>query len=69
MTNLRFVVTGGSGAGKTAVLDALAVRGFRYVPDSARAIIKQRKEARAESTASARAIWEGDAASGHGAVS
>lgn len=45
MTNLRFVMTGGPGVGKTSVLDALAVRDFHYVPDSARAIIKQRKEA------------------------
>ena len=45
MTNLRFVMTGGPGAGKTTVLHALSVRGFHYVPGSARAIIKQRKEA------------------------
>ena len=45
MTNLRFVMTGGPGAGKTTTLDALAARGFRSVPDSARAIIRQRKEA------------------------
>jgi predicted ATPase len=45
MTNLRFVMTGGPGAGKTTTLGALAVRGFNYVPDSARAIIKRRKEA------------------------
>src|SRR6516162_11885472 len=45
MSNLRFVMTGGPGAGKTTTLEALAVRGFRYVPDSARAIIKRRKQA------------------------
>jgi predicted ATPase len=45
MRNSRFVVTGGPGAGKTTTLDALAMRGYRYVPDSARAIIKHRKEA------------------------
>src|SRR5262245_1422382 len=45
MTNLRFVLTGGPGAGKTTILQALAARGFQYVPDSARAIIQQRKEA------------------------
>src|SRR5262245_15103510 len=42
MTNLRFVLTGGPGAGKTTVLEALAARGYRYVPESARAIIRQR---------------------------
>ena len=45
MTNLRYVLTGGPGAGKTTTLDALVMRGYRYVPDSARAIIKRRKEA------------------------
>ena len=44
MTNLRFVITGGPGAGKTATLDALAARGFHCVPESARAIIRKRKE-------------------------
>jgi predicted ATPase len=44
MTNLRFVITGGPGVGKTSTLEALAVRGFLYVPESARAIIKKRKE-------------------------
>src|SRR4029450_11320474 len=45
MINLRFVMTGGPGAGKTTTLDALAARGFRSVPDSARALIRQRKAA------------------------
>src|SRR5689334_11738222 len=45
MTNVRFVLTGGPGAGKTTTLEALAARGFCFVPDSARAIIRQRKEA------------------------
>lgn len=45
MRNSRFVMTGGPGAGKTTTLDALAMRGYRYVPDSARAIIRRRKEA------------------------
>ena len=45
MTNWRFVLTGGPGAGKTTTLEALATRGFHSVPDSARAIIRQRMEA------------------------
>lgn len=36
----RFVVTGGPGSGKTTLLDALAERGYRVVPESARSIIK-----------------------------
>jgi predicted ATPase len=42
MTNLRFVVTGGPGAGKTTILNALAERGYIYVTDSARGIIRER---------------------------
>jgi len=42
MTNLRFVITGGPGAGKTTILDALAERGYIYAPDSARALIRKR---------------------------
>jgi predicted ATPase len=42
MTNLRFVITGGPGAGKTTTLNALAERGYIYAPDSARAIIRER---------------------------
>jgi predicted ATPase len=42
MTNLRFVITGGPGAGKTTTLNALAEREYIYAPDSARAIIRGR---------------------------
>src|SRR5215813_12168470 len=42
MTNLRFVITGGPGAGKTTILKALAERGYRYAAESARAIIRER---------------------------
>src|SRR5262249_19690760 len=42
MTNLRFVITGGPGAGKTTILHALAERGYRCAPESARAIIRER---------------------------
>ena len=42
MTNLRFVITGGPGAGKTTILDALAERGYICAAESARAIIRER---------------------------
>ena len=42
MTNFRFVITGGPGAGKTTILKALAARGYRYAAESARAIIRER---------------------------
>src|SRR5262245_62054584 len=42
MTSLRFVVTGGPGAGKTTILNALAERGYVYAAESARAIIRER---------------------------
>lgn len=40
--NHRFVLTGGPGGGKTALLDALEKRGYQVVPESARRIIKER---------------------------
>lgn len=45
MTNLRFVVTGGPGAGKTTVLEALAKRGYNIASESARAFIRRRRQA------------------------
>jgi predicted ATPase len=42
MTNLRFVITGGPGAGKTTVLRALAERGYPHAAESARSIIRER---------------------------
>ncbi|HEX6707837.1 MAG TPA: AAA family ATPase [Albitalea sp.] len=39
----RIIVTGGPGAGKTALLAALAARGHVHVPETARAIIRDRK--------------------------
>jgi predicted ATPase len=42
MINLRFVITGGPGAGKTTILKALAARGYPHASDSARAIIRER---------------------------
>ncbi|MBP5980289.1 MAG: AAA family ATPase [Halomonas sp.] len=40
--NHRFVLTGGPGAGKTTLLNALGERGYPFVPESARRIIKER---------------------------
>ena len=40
----RIVLTGAPGAGKTAVLNVLASRGYECVPESARAIIRGRRE-------------------------
>ncbi len=40
--NLRYIFTGGPGAGKTTVLDLLREKGFTCVPEVARAIIKER---------------------------
>jgi len=36
-------VTGGPGAGKTSLLEALAARGQTYVPENARAVIQERR--------------------------
>lgn len=36
-----FVITGGPGTGKTTVLEELTRKGFRYVPEVARQIIRQ----------------------------
>ncbi|QYJ07309.1 AAA family ATPase [Qipengyuania flava] len=37
----RIVLTGGPGAGKTTVLGELARRGFRTIPEAARAVLRQ----------------------------
>jgi predicted ATPase len=42
MPNLHFVMTGGPGAGKTTVLQALAARGYPHAEESARLIIRER---------------------------
>jgi predicted ATPase len=42
VSNRRVIFTGGPGAGKTALLTALAGRGYACVHDSARAIIQDR---------------------------
>ena len=39
----RVILTGGPGAGKTAVLEELERRGYRVVPEAARTIIRNRK--------------------------
>jgi predicted ATPase len=43
MTSRRIVVTGGPGVGKTTLLAALAAQGYAFLPDSARAVIQERK--------------------------
>ncbi len=42
MANLRFILTGGPGAGKTTVLELLSEMGFDTASDSARKIIRNR---------------------------
>jgi predicted ATPase len=37
-----YVITGGPGGGKTSILNFLASKGYDYVPETAREIIKQR---------------------------
>jgi predicted ATPase len=40
--NNFYVITGGSGAGKTRLLEKLASMGYNYIPETARQIIKER---------------------------
>ncbi len=56
--NLRFVFTGGPGAGKTTTLDALNALGFTTVADSARAIIRNRINAGLTPRPSSKAFTE-----------
>lgn len=37
-----FIITGGPGGGKTSLLENLAAKGFSYVPETARQIIRER---------------------------
>ena len=37
-----YVITGGTGGGKTSLLEGLASKGYSYVPETARQIIKER---------------------------
>lgn len=61
----RFVLSGGPGGGKSALLAALAEGGYPVVPESARAIIRSRLQAglapRPEPAAFAQAIFQQDA--------
>ena len=63
-SNNRFVLTGGPGGGKTTLIEALSDRGYRCVPEAARAIIKARIEAgqspRPGPKAFAKMIFEAD---------
>jgi predicted ATPase len=62
--NRRLVVTGGSGGGKSTLLDALAERGYRVAPEAARRLIKERLAAglspRPDPVSFARAILSSD---------
>jgi predicted ATPase len=40
--NNFYVITGGPGAGKTSLLESLASKGYHYIPETARQIIKER---------------------------
>lgn len=40
-----YIITGGPGVGKTTLLDELSKRGYRYVPEVARKIIKEQMDA------------------------
>ena len=37
-----YIITGGPGGGKTSILENLALRGYNYIPETARQIIKGR---------------------------
>lgn len=73
MTLRRVVVTGGPGAGKTALLRALRQRGHAVGDDAARAIIHERKAAglspRPEALAFAQAVLAREVAAHEGAAS
>lgn len=45
-----FVVTGGPGAGKTALVEALAAHGFSVVPEAGRQVIREQKSASGTAT-------------------
>jgi predicted ATPase len=59
-----YVITGGPGGGKTTLLEALALKGYNYIPETARQIIKQRLSKgltpRPDPKAFAREIFEQD---------
>jgi len=40
--NNFYIITGGPGAGKTSLLENLALQGYTYIPETARQIIKER---------------------------
>ena len=40
MSDHLFVITGGPGTGKSSLIDALAARGYRTMPEAGRAIIR-----------------------------
>lgn len=62
--NNFYVITGGPGGGKTSLLETLASKGYDYVPETARQIIKERLSkgvtARPDAKTFAREIFEQD---------
>jgi len=40
--NNFFIITGGPGGGKTCLIESLASKGYNYIPETARQIIKER---------------------------
>ena len=62
--NNFYVITGGPGGGKTSLLETLASKGYDYIPETARQIIKMRLSkgvtARPDAKTFAREIFERD---------
>jgi predicted ATPase len=50
MAGRRYLITGGPGAGKTAIIEALRLRGFRCVDEAARRIIQAQTRIGGEAT-------------------
>ena len=59
-----YIITGGPGGGKTSLLESLASKGYNYIPETARQIIKNRLSKglapRPDPTAFAQEIFEKD---------
>ena len=62
--NNFYIITGGPGAGKTSLLENLALKGYNFIPETARQIIKERiskgLSPRPDPTSFAQQIFEHD---------